>query len=187
MSNGTTTKRCGCRHPDTGKPLGSKCPKLRRRTGWNPSHGIWQYQIELPPAPEAAAARSAAMASPPKPTPQTHCGKSARPSRCARPATPRTSSASATSSNRRQRPTARTERGLDPVRDGQRPQLDQPVGDLGGAGHPHFRADDLEHPPVKALDDGGEVRAGGGGEHVEEGVAARLQPCLVGRYPPLQP
>jgi hypothetical protein len=48
MNNGTTTKRCGCRHPDTGKPLGSKCPKLRRGTGWNPNHGIWQYQIELP-------------------------------------------------------------------------------------------------------------------------------------------
>jgi hypothetical protein len=48
MNNGTTTKRCGCRHPDTGKPLGSKCPKLRRGTGWNPNHDIWQYQIELP-------------------------------------------------------------------------------------------------------------------------------------------
>ncbi|MGA5304562.1 tyrosine-type recombinase/integrase [Nucisporomicrobium flavum] len=49
MNNGTTTKRCGCRHPDTGKPWGSRCPKLRRGNSWNPNHGIWQYQIELPP------------------------------------------------------------------------------------------------------------------------------------------
>jgi hypothetical protein len=38
----------GCRHPDTGKLWGSKCPKLRRGTSWNPNHGVWQYQIELP-------------------------------------------------------------------------------------------------------------------------------------------
>ena len=48
MNTGTTSKRCGCRNPDTGKPWGSKCPKLRRGNSWNPNHGVWQYQIELP-------------------------------------------------------------------------------------------------------------------------------------------
>jgi len=50
MINGTTSKRCGCRNPATGKPWGSKCPKLHRGNAWNPNHGVWQYQIELPKA-----------------------------------------------------------------------------------------------------------------------------------------
>ncbi|GAA0491027.1 site-specific integrase [Paractinoplanes deccanensis] len=48
MKTGTTSKRCGCRNPATGKPWGTACPKLRRGTTWNPNHGVWQYQIELP-------------------------------------------------------------------------------------------------------------------------------------------
>jgi integrase len=46
---GTTYKRCGCR--DTaGKLVGKTCPKLRRTGGsWNPNHGLWYLQIELPP------------------------------------------------------------------------------------------------------------------------------------------
>jgi len=48
--NGTTYKRCGCRNA-AGKRLGQQCPKLRRGGGgWNSAHGVWQYQIELPPA-----------------------------------------------------------------------------------------------------------------------------------------
>ncbi|GAA4469785.1 tyrosine-type recombinase/integrase [Phytohabitans houttuyneae] len=47
--NGTTYKRCGCRDA-AGKRLGQRCPKLRRGGGWNPNHGVWQYQIDLPPA-----------------------------------------------------------------------------------------------------------------------------------------
>ncbi|GAA4466562.1 hypothetical protein [Phytohabitans houttuyneae] len=47
--NGTTYKRCGCRDA-TGKRQGQRCPKLRRGAGWNPNHGVWQYQIDLPPA-----------------------------------------------------------------------------------------------------------------------------------------
>lgn len=50
VKTGTTYKRCHCRHPDTGKPLGGNCPKLRRGNSWNPNHGVWQYQIELPRA-----------------------------------------------------------------------------------------------------------------------------------------
>lgn len=46
--NGTTYKRCGCRAD--GRRLGQQCPKLRRGGGWNPNHGVWQYQIDLPPA-----------------------------------------------------------------------------------------------------------------------------------------
>src|SRR5436305_946443 len=46
---GTTYKRCGCRDTN-GKLLGKTCPKLRRPGGsWNPNHGVWYLQIELPP------------------------------------------------------------------------------------------------------------------------------------------
>ncbi|GLZ02492.1 site-specific integrase [Actinoplanes sp. NBRC 103695] len=34
----------------TGGNSGSHCPKLRRGNSWNPNHGVWQYQIELPRA-----------------------------------------------------------------------------------------------------------------------------------------
>jgi len=45
---GTTYKRCGCRDA-AGKLLGKTCPKLRRPGGsWNPTHGVWYLQIELP-------------------------------------------------------------------------------------------------------------------------------------------
>ena len=50
MNTGTTSKRCYCRDRNTGKPLGAKCPKLRRGNTWNQHHGVWQYQIELPKA-----------------------------------------------------------------------------------------------------------------------------------------
>ena len=53
MSDGYLYKRCGCRHPDSGKPLGNACPKLRRPGGgWSSEHGLWQYQIELPRQPD---------------------------------------------------------------------------------------------------------------------------------------
>ncbi len=46
---GTTYKRCGCRDT-SGKLIGKTCPKLRRPGGgWNPIHGVWHLQIELPP------------------------------------------------------------------------------------------------------------------------------------------
>ncbi|MEO3928876.1 hypothetical protein ABGB07_34225 [Micromonosporaceae bacterium B7E4] len=46
MADGSITKRCGCRQ--NGKRLGAKCPKLHRGNGWNPHHGSWRYQLELP-------------------------------------------------------------------------------------------------------------------------------------------
>ncbi|MFB6393586.1 tyrosine-type recombinase/integrase [Polymorphospora lycopeni] len=46
MADGSITKRCGCR--EGGKRLGARCPKLRRGNGWNPHHGSWRYQLELP-------------------------------------------------------------------------------------------------------------------------------------------
>jgi integrase len=49
MAKGGTFKRCGCRG-EGGTRLGKACPKLRRRNGWNPTHGSWHYQLELPPA-----------------------------------------------------------------------------------------------------------------------------------------
>ncbi|GGM09990.1 site-specific integrase [Micromonospora yangpuensis] len=50
MPDGSIFKRCGCRHPDTGKPLGNDCPKLRRANrSWSSDHGHWAYQLELPP------------------------------------------------------------------------------------------------------------------------------------------
>ncbi|WKK26900.1 site-specific integrase [Streptomyces olivoreticuli] len=42
--NGTTTKRCYCRSEETGKPLGTACPKFKQRT-----HGVWSLRQELPP------------------------------------------------------------------------------------------------------------------------------------------
>jgi len=41
-------KRCLCRD-DTGRELGARCPKLRRKDGsWNPNHGSWYFALELP-------------------------------------------------------------------------------------------------------------------------------------------
>lgn len=47
-------KRCGCRDPGTGKPLGQACPKLRRADGrtWSGTHGTWYGKAELPAAPD---------------------------------------------------------------------------------------------------------------------------------------
>ncbi len=51
MSEGSVYKRCTCKDA-AGRRLGGKCPKLRRASGgWNPHHGVWGYQIELPPGP----------------------------------------------------------------------------------------------------------------------------------------
>ncbi|RLK23799.1 site-specific recombinase XerD [Micromonospora sp. M71_S20] len=49
MPDGSIFKRCGCRQPDTGKPFGNACPKLRRpNRAWSSEHGHWAYQLELP-------------------------------------------------------------------------------------------------------------------------------------------
>ncbi|RLU85907.1 site-specific integrase [Streptomyces griseocarneus] len=42
--NGSTTKRCYCRSEETGKPLGTACPKFNQR-----NHGVWSLRQELPP------------------------------------------------------------------------------------------------------------------------------------------
>ncbi|MFE0025104.1 tyrosine recombinase XerC [Amycolatopsis sp. NPDC059021] len=48
-TRGRTFKRCACTDSDSGKELGSKCPKLKRRNGtWSSDHGTWFYQVELP-------------------------------------------------------------------------------------------------------------------------------------------
>ncbi len=53
MSDGSVFKRCGCRNPQTRRPLGNACPKLRRPNGtWSAEHGQWHYQIELPRTPK---------------------------------------------------------------------------------------------------------------------------------------
>lgn len=53
MADGKIHKRCGCRDPRTRAPLGNTCPKLRRANrSWNPDHGAWAYQLELPPTAE---------------------------------------------------------------------------------------------------------------------------------------
>jgi integrase len=50
MATGRTFKQCSCRDPQTRRPLGQKCPQLRRGDGrWNRHHGTWAYQLELPP------------------------------------------------------------------------------------------------------------------------------------------
>ncbi|GAA4952389.1 tyrosine-type recombinase/integrase [Yinghuangia aomiensis] len=40
---GSTTRRCGCRNPETGQKFGSACPKLGQR-----GHGRWAVRQELP-------------------------------------------------------------------------------------------------------------------------------------------
>jgi integrase len=46
---GSTLKRCGCRDETTGRALGVRCPQLKRKGGgWNPGHGAWAFQYELP-------------------------------------------------------------------------------------------------------------------------------------------
>jgi integrase len=48
MTSGNTYKRCSCRD-QKGTRLGQQCPKLLRPNGsWNPAHGRWYYQVELP-------------------------------------------------------------------------------------------------------------------------------------------
>jgi integrase len=41
-ANGSTSKRCGCTDPDTGKQLGAKCPDLQKRR-----HGTWCCEIRI--------------------------------------------------------------------------------------------------------------------------------------------
>jgi hypothetical protein len=49
MLEGSVFKRCGCREENSGRALGVKCPRLRREDGaWNPRHGNWWFQLELP-------------------------------------------------------------------------------------------------------------------------------------------
>ncbi|QBI55489.1 tyrosine-type recombinase/integrase [Streptomonospora litoralis] len=49
IREGSVFKRCSCRDDTTGKPLGTRCPKLKRPNGgWNSAHGTWAFQIELP-------------------------------------------------------------------------------------------------------------------------------------------
>jgi integrase len=52
MASKNLFKRCGCRNPDTGRPYNSRCPQLLRPNGaWDPRHGSWCFQIELPADP----------------------------------------------------------------------------------------------------------------------------------------
>ncbi|TFE31044.1 site-specific integrase [Frankia sp. B2] len=50
----TIFKRCGCKDPDTGKPLAGHCPRLRRKgtNTWRADHGTWYYAVDLPPGPD---------------------------------------------------------------------------------------------------------------------------------------
>ena len=49
IAEGRIFKRCGCKN-STGRMLGAACPRLKRRNGsWNPAHGSWSLQLELPP------------------------------------------------------------------------------------------------------------------------------------------
>lgn len=46
---GSTHRRCYCRDPHTGRPLGKKCPKLTHR-----KHGTYSVRQELPPRQDGA-------------------------------------------------------------------------------------------------------------------------------------
>lgn len=53
MADRNVHKRCSCRDPQTREILGSRCPKLRRANrSWNPTHGSWAFQLELPATAE---------------------------------------------------------------------------------------------------------------------------------------
>ncbi|MEU7769783.1 tyrosine-type recombinase/integrase [Micromonospora taraxaci] len=53
-AKGSVFKRCSCRDRE-GRKLGNRCPQLRRPSGaWNPTHGRWAYQLELPTHPGQA-------------------------------------------------------------------------------------------------------------------------------------
>lgn len=62
MAKSPVFKKCGCRVPvigpdgaavegSDGKPkmrrAGAACPKLRRGSGWSPTHGTWHFQVEI--------------------------------------------------------------------------------------------------------------------------------------------
>jgi integrase len=50
MTEGPVQKTCHTCHDSAGRKLRAKCPQLRRPGGtWNPTHGMWGYQLELPP------------------------------------------------------------------------------------------------------------------------------------------
>jgi integrase len=49
---GSIFKFCGCRDGN-GRRLGRRCPRLRSNGRWNPHHGRWHIQIELPTPPGA--------------------------------------------------------------------------------------------------------------------------------------
>ena len=43
MGDGQVFKRCGCRQPQTGRPLASGCPRLTQR-----GHGSWYFDCAVP-------------------------------------------------------------------------------------------------------------------------------------------
>lgn len=43
---GSVYRRCGCRDPETRRPLGQKCPDLRKR-----GHGGWYFRYDAPALP----------------------------------------------------------------------------------------------------------------------------------------
>ncbi|MBF9134752.1 hypothetical protein I0C86_38355 [Plantactinospora sp. S1510] len=44
-------KRCYCKD-ESGRRLGARCSRLKLASGaWSSGHGVWAFQIELPPAP----------------------------------------------------------------------------------------------------------------------------------------
>lgn len=47
-ARGSVFKQCAC-VDESGRRLGSRCPRLKRPNGsWNPNHGAWGFQLELP-------------------------------------------------------------------------------------------------------------------------------------------
>ncbi|GIL28965.1 site-specific integrase [Actinocatenispora comari] len=49
LVKGSVYKRCTCRDPQTARLLGRGCPQLKRANGsWNPRHGAWHIQCDLP-------------------------------------------------------------------------------------------------------------------------------------------
>lgn len=77
-ATGSVSKQCRCTDPETGKRLGTKCPKLRRSGGgWSATHGVWDLQLELPTGSKTSRNSFAAPDSPAATTPSSSSTKPA--------------------------------------------------------------------------------------------------------------
>lgn len=60
IRSGSIRKKCYCKD-ESGRRLGARCSRLKLASGaWSSGHGVWAFQIELPPRPGAGGGSCAA-------------------------------------------------------------------------------------------------------------------------------